>query len=75
MRRRHRIGQWELYDLEQDPNEMENLYHHPDSQEVVSDLKIELERLQSELGDDLADTGDRPNIGDLAAKFIHMPKN
>ena len=36
------IDAWELYDLEKDPLEMNNVYEHPDYQEVAQDLKKEL---------------------------------
>ena len=43
--------EWELFDLEADPLELNNVYHHPDYQVVVPELKRELHRLQAELGD------------------------
>ncbi len=60
------IDQWELYDMQQDRSEMNNLYQDPRYQTILGDLKEELYRLQNELGDDPADIGDRPNIGGLA---------
>ena len=60
------IDQWELFDLVNDPHEMNNLYGNPDYEQVVDELKKELIRLQTELGDDPADIGDNPNIGELA---------
>ncbi len=43
--------EWELFDLEQDPCEMNNVYAHPDYQETVRKLKAELYRLQEKVGD------------------------
>jgi arylsulfatase A-like enzyme len=43
--------EWELFDLEQDPYELHSVYHHPDYQEVVRDLKEQLRQLRMELGD------------------------
>ncbi len=43
--------QWELFDLEKDPYEMNNVYGHEDYQEVASDLKAELYRLKEQVGD------------------------
>jgi len=63
-----RIDQWEFYDLRKDPAEMNNLYNDPSQQEIIADLKRELKRLQTELGDDPKDVGDHPNMGDLAPK-------
>ncbi len=43
--------EWELFDLENDPQEMFNVYHDPANAELIGELKSELERLQKELGD------------------------
>ncbi len=43
--------EWELFDLEQDPMEMCSVYDDPDYAEVVAELKDELARLRSEVGD------------------------
>lgn len=42
---------WELFDLDTDPNELENLYGHEDYQSVQEELHAELTKLQQELGD------------------------
>jgi arylsulfatase A-like enzyme len=41
------IDSWEFYDLNQDPNEMENLYDHPEYQEIITSLHQELVRQQA----------------------------
>ncbi|MBW3542233.1 MAG: sulfatase [Planctomycetes bacterium] len=41
----YNLGEWELYDLKQDPHEMRNVYDDPKYADVVRDLKAELERL------------------------------
>jgi len=43
--------EWELFDLETDPYELNNVYHHPDYREVVPELKAQLRQLRTELGD------------------------
>ncbi len=43
--------EWELFDLEADPREMNNAYHDPAYADVVRGLKDELHRLQAEVGD------------------------
>jgi arylsulfatase A-like enzyme len=43
----YNLHEWELYDLERDPNELQNLVAHPAYSDVVTGLKEELERLRS----------------------------
>jgi arylsulfatase A-like enzyme len=40
------IDEWELYDLQNDPHEMNNLYNTPGYDIVIADMKKELVRLQ-----------------------------
>jgi len=42
----YRIDEWELYDLERDPDEMQSVYDDPAYAEVQAELKEELERLR-----------------------------
>ncbi|MGB2821067.1 MAG: sulfatase [Phycisphaerae bacterium] len=44
--------EWELFDLENDPREMKNVYADPACADVVTKLKAELLRLKRELGDE-----------------------
>ena len=46
-----KIPEWELFDLEKDPNELNNVYSNPEYADTVKELKDELHRLQDELGD------------------------
>ena len=43
------VNEWELFDREQDPLELRNVYSDPASAGVVKDLKTELDRLRAEL--------------------------
>jgi arylsulfatase A-like enzyme len=43
--------EWELYDMQNDPREMKNLYADPKYASVVRRMKAELDRLQKEAGD------------------------
>lgn len=43
--------EWELFDLETDPFELDNVVDDPNRAELVAELKAELELLQSEVGD------------------------
>ena len=40
------IDEWELFDLESDPLEMNNIYGEPGNEALVKELKAELKRLQ-----------------------------
>jgi arylsulfatase A-like enzyme len=40
-------GEWELFDLDKDPAEMQSVYADPAYAGVVTDLKAELERLRA----------------------------
>lgn len=45
------IDEWELYDLEKDPNEMLNVYNDPEYQQIRDSLTIQLHDLQKSYGD------------------------
>ena len=44
--------EWELFDLDSDPSELNNVYHDPAYTDVVKELTGELHRLQAQLGDE-----------------------
>jgi arylsulfatase A-like enzyme len=44
--------QWELYDLANDPHELQNLYGLPGHEQITATLKQELLRLKTALGDE-----------------------
>ncbi|WP_430812633.1 MULTISPECIES: sulfatase family protein [unclassified Carboxylicivirga] len=44
------VDVWELYDLQDDPNEMINLINSPEHQTIVNQLKVELKKLKVEFG-------------------------
>lgn len=50
------IDEWEMYDLEKDPNEMKNLYNDPTYKEVQKDMHQRLTQLRAKYGD--SDTND-----------------
>lgn len=43
--------EWELYDLESDPQELNNVISDPDNVSLIAELKQELTRLQEQYGD------------------------
>jgi len=46
------IDEWELFDLQEDPNEMNNLYGKTLYEEITSDLKYKLKELREKYKDD-----------------------
>ncbi len=46
------MDEWELYDLEKDPNEMNNIYNEA-TEELIKELKSQLKSLQSEYKDNI----------------------
>ncbi len=42
----YNLDEWELYDLQRDPQEMRNLYGNPFYEEITIELKQELARLR-----------------------------
>lgn len=44
--------EWELFDNEKDPQQMRNVYADPAYQQTVRELRMELERLKREAGDE-----------------------
>lgn len=45
------IDCWELYDLQEDPQEMNNIYGKPGTEEVTKELKAEMLKLQEQYDD------------------------
>jgi arylsulfatase A-like enzyme len=48
------MNEWELFDLEKDPNETTNLYDNPENKNLIGKLKIRLEELKKENKMDLS---------------------
>jgi arylsulfatase A-like enzyme len=47
------IDVWELYDLENDPSEMKNIYSDSDYIDIIKMLKIKLNDLEKNIGVDI----------------------
>ena len=43
--------EWELFDLQKDPQQMRNVYNDPAYGQTVRELRAELERLRRVVGD------------------------
>ena len=41
------LPEWELFDLDKDPTEMENVYHNSEYAGIIPELKAELKKLLS----------------------------
>ncbi|MBO6576921.1 MAG: sulfatase [Rhodothermales bacterium] len=54
------LDDWELFDLQADPDELVNQYHNPDFSDIRSELETELQRLRVELNvpDDVRPDGE-----------------
>ena len=50
----HDIDAWELYDLQEDPSEMDNIYGDEKYADLVDSLKVELRKLQEQYDDPIA---------------------
>src|SRR5690606_21273300 len=44
----YQLGEWELFDLERDPDEVESVYHDPDYADIRAELEDELTRLRAQ---------------------------
>jgi hypothetical protein len=42
----YNLGEWELYDLAKDPAEMQSVYDDPAYQDIIIELKEELDSLK-----------------------------
>ena len=45
------IDVWELYDMQEDPSEMHNIFGKPGTEEITAELMKELKRLQVKYDD------------------------
>ena len=58
-----KTGQWELFDLVNDPGELHNLYGQPGHEQITAELKAELLRLKRALGDEDQFATEQPPAG------------
>ncbi|MYJ95276.1 MAG: DUF4976 domain-containing protein, partial [Proteobacteria bacterium] len=45
------LGEWELFDLERDPNEMQSVYGNPEYRDVQAEMLQRLQTLRTAYGD------------------------
>ncbi len=61
------IDEWELYDLDKDPSEMNNVYNHKDYKEIQQNLHKKLSELRTQYGD--SDSLDQMHIDRYVSKM------
>ncbi|MGB4136283.1 MAG: sulfatase [Microbacterium sp.] len=68
--------EWELYDLEADPQELHNVIDDPARSEILSTLRQRLDRIQEHYGDTPYDGPDtpHPDWGDGVQQFSQSPR-
>ena len=66
----HDVDEWELFDLENDPQEMTNIYAAESSKEIIEKMKKELQQMQEEY----QDTPDNflPNLNRVSKKHLAL---
>jgi len=66
----HDVDEWELFDLENDPQEMNNIYAAESSKEIIEKLKKQLQEMQEEY----QDTPDNflPNLNRVSKKHLAL---
>ncbi len=62
----YQFGEWELYDLDEDPDELRNVFDDPRYRTIGAELAVRLGQLQQQYGDE-ADMRTMP--ADWRAKF------
>lgn len=71
------IDEWEFYDLEKDPSEMENQIENPEYAAKIAELKVELKSLRKKYGDtdEIAQRILEEDTKRLAKRKKHMQKS
>ena len=65
---------WELYDLDNDPNEMNNLYANPKYKKLIKQLKKKLKALQVEYKDDMS-LDEMRRMTDIVIERVYNEEN
>ena len=68
------MDEWELFDLENDKNEMRNLYGKPKYSKVTKDLKSKIKELQIQYGDDMT-LDEMRAMTDVIIKRVYSNRN
>ena len=68
------MDEWELYDLETDPNEMNNLYANSNYNTLIKKLKKRLKKLQRQYKDDMT-LEEMREMTDMVVERIYNEEN
>ena len=68
------MDEWELYDLETDPNEMNNLYGNSNYNTLIKKLKKRLKKLQRQYKDDMT-LEEMREMTDMIVERIYNEEN
>jgi len=68
------MDEWELYDLNNDPHEMNNLYGNPKYKKLIKQLKKKLKALQVEYKDDMS-LDEMRNMTDIVIERVYNEEN
>lgn len=68
------MDEWELYDLDKDPNEMNNLYNNPKYKKLIKQLKKKLKALQVEYKDDMS-LGEMRRMTEIVIERVYNEEN
>jgi len=68
------MDEWELYDLDKDPNEMNNLYNNLNYKTLIKKLKNKLKSLQKEYKDDMS-LDEMRQMTDVVIERIYNEEN
>jgi hypothetical protein len=68
------MDEWELFDLENDKNEMNNLYGKPGYEKITASLKQKIKSLQKQYKDDMS-LEEMRAMTDVVVKRVYSERN
>jgi len=68
------MDEWELYDLDKDPNEMNNLYENAKYKKLIKHLKKKLKALQIKYKDDMS-LDEMRKMTDIVIERVYNEEN
>jgi hypothetical protein len=68
------MDEWELFDIENDKNEMRNLYGNSQYLKITKELKSKIKELQIQYGDDMT-LGEMRAMTDVNIQRVYSNRN